>query len=614
LTDEERKKSIKMPPIVGDSRDLKSEIKELIDGNKIMIFSKTTCPYCTKVKELFKSLGLEVHALELDKIDNGADIQQTLAEMSGQKTVPSVYIGGQHIGGCDSTLKLHTENKLLPMIHGELYEPAYDYDLIVIGGGSGGLSAAKEAATLGMKVACLDFVKPSPQGTTWGLGGTCVNVGCIPKKLMHQAALIGHTLEDAKHYGWQIQDGVGHKWETMKDAIQEHIQSLNWGYKVQLRSKKVTYINAYAKFEDQHHISCTDAKGNEKKLSAKYFIVATGGRPKYPTDVEGCPQHVISSDDLFSLPRCPGKTLVIGASYVSLECAGFLQGIGLDVTIMVRSILLRGFDQQMAELVGAYMKNHGVKFIRPCIPTKIEKISEGGENELPVFRVTAVMQESKEEITGEYNCVLMAVGREPCTKDLALDKVGVKLTKAGKVLCEDDESTSCHNIFAVGDMVEGRPELTPVAVQSGRLLARRLFAGETLKTDYSNIPTTVFTPLEYGAVGLTEEQAIEKYGAEDLTVYHSNFTPLEWAVPHRESNACYAKLLCVRSLQERVVGLHVLGPNAGEVTQGWTLGIKLHATKSDFDNSIGIHPTCSEIFTTLAISKDSGAPVLATGC
>lgn len=599
-----------MPPI-GDTRDLKSLIKEYIDQNKVMIFSKTTCPYCQKVKQLFQSLDVPYKPLELDTIENGVEVQEALLEVYGQKTVPNVFIGGQHVGGCDSTLKLHAENRLLPMIRGELDEGRYEYDLIVIGGGSGGLAAAKEASALGVKVACLDFVKPSPQGTTWGLGGTCVNVGCIPKKLMHQAALLGHDLSDARKFGWEFENEVKHNWQTMTNAIQDHIASLNWGYKVQLRTAKVTYVNAFAEFAGPHKIKCTDAKGQAKEMTSKYFIIATGGRPKYP-GIPGIKEYCISSDDLFSLPYCPGKTLVIGASYVSLECAGFLKALGLDVTVMVRSILLRGFDQQMAELIGTYMQNEGIKFVRPCVPTKVEKIGDGTPG---LYRVTASMAEDGTEVVEEYNTVMMAVGRDPCTSELHLENVGVKVNpKSGYVICGDDESTTCPYVYAVGDVIDGKPELTPVAIQAGKLLAKRLFGGANLKCDYVNVPTTVFTPLEYGSVGLSEEDAIARYGPDDIQVYHSNFTPLEWTVPHREDNACYAKLICVTSQNEKVVGLHVLGPNAGEITQGWTIGIKLGATKADFDNAIGIHPTCAEVFTTLSVTKGSGENAVASGC
>jgi len=472
----------------------------------------------------------------------------------------------------------------------EVKEEEYEYDLIVIGGGSGGLAAAKEAAKFGKKVACLDFVKPSPQGTTWGLGGTCVNVGCIPKKLMHQAAILGHCIQDASKFGWKVEEKQEHDWTIMKNNIQDHIGSLNWNYRVQLRTEKVTYVNAYGEFIGPHKIKTTNKRGKVTEMTSRYFLLAMGGRPKYP-DVPGLKEYCISSDDLFSLGHCPGRTLVMGASYVSLECAGFLAALGLDVTVMVRSILLRGFDQQMAEIVGNYMSSHGIKFIRPAVPQKVEKLEDGSPGR---YQVTMKLADGSEQVE-EYNTVMVAVGRDPCTQGIGLDEVGVQLTKSGFVVHTDEEQTTCPYIYAVGDVLDGKPELTPTAIQAGRLLAKRLFGGGTLKMDYDNVPTTVFTPLEYGAIGLSEESAVEKYGENDIEVYHTNYQPLEWTVPHREENVCYAKLICVRSQNDRVVGFHVAGPNAGEITQGFTLGLKLGATKADFDNAVGIHPTCAEV-------------------
>jgi len=598
-----------MPP-VGANGDIKGLVDDYIKSNNVMMFSKSTCPFCAKIKGLFDELNIQYKAIELDKMDNGADIQNSLHESSGQRTVPNTFIRGTHLGGCDVTLKTHAEGRLLPLVNGE--EESYEYDLVVIGGGSGGLAAAKEAADLGKKVACLDFVKPSPQGSQWGLGGTCVNVGCIPKKLMHQAAILGHSLDDSRKFGWQVPADTKHNWETMRNGIQDHIGGLNWGYRVALRSKNVNYLNSYGEFIGPHKIKCTNKRGKVQELTSRYFLLAMGGRPKYP-DVEGCKEHAISSDDLFSLPYEPGKTLVIGASYVSLECAGFLAALGYDVTVMVRSILLRGFDQQMSEKIGDYMASHGIKFVRPCVPTKIEQLSAPADGKPGNHRVTGKRGDGS-EFVGEYNTVMMAVGRDPCTTGIGLDTVGVQMNKSGFVLADDCEKTSCDYVYAVGDILEGKPELTPVAIQAGRLLVRRLFNNATLKCDYVNVPTTVFTPLEYGAIGLAEEDAIAKYGENDIEVYHTNFFPLEWTVAKREDNVCYAKLICVKSQNEKIVGLHVCGPNAGEITQGFTVGIKLGATKADFDNSIGIHPTCAEIFTTLDVTKSSGADVEAAGC
>ncbi|XP_031574557.1 uncharacterized protein LOC116308308 isoform X1 [Actinia tenebrosa] len=221
----------------------------------------------------------------------------------------------------------------------------YDYDLVVIGGGSGGLACSKEAASFGKKVAVLDYVTPSPQGTTWGLGGTCVNVGCIPKKLMHHASLLREAIRDAKKYGWETPDNINFNWETLVTGVQNHVKSLNWGHRVKLNDKKIKYLPALGSLLDSHTIKAVSKSGKEEIVTAENIVIAVGGRPRFPSDVPGALEHFISSDDLFSLKKEPGKTLVIGASYVALECAGFLAGLGYDSSVMMRSIPLRGFDQ-----------------------------------------------------------------------------------------------------------------------------------------------------------------------------------------------------------------------------------------------------------------------------
>ncbi|ELR24105.1 thioredoxin reductase 1, cytoplasmic, putative [Acanthamoeba castellanii str. Neff] len=485
----------------------------------------------------------------------------------------------------------------------------YDYDLIVIGGGSGGLAAAKEAGRLGKKVALLDFVVPTPTGTTWGLGGTCVNVGCIPKKLMHQAALLGESLKDAQHYGWAVPDNVNHDWEKMVNAVQDHIGSLNWGYRVALREKNVNYLNAYGVFVDSHTLECTDRAKKVTRVTARRFLVATGGRPKYP-DIPGDREFGITSDDFFSLPTPPGKTLVVGASYVALECAGFVRGLGYDTTVMVRSILLRGFDQQLANMIGQYMECHGIKFVRSAVPTKVEKLESGK------LRVT--FQQDGVEGVEEYDTVMWAIGREAETKKIGLDKAGVQVDRIGKIHTVM-ERTNVPHIYAIGDIIVDEPsqrslELTPVAIKAGILLVRRLYAGSTQPMDYINVPTTVFTPIEYGAIGYSEEDAIAQFGEDNLEIYHSYFKPLEWTIAERDDNVCYAKLICDKRDSERVVGFHVLGPNAGEITQGFGTAMKAGATKSTFDATVGIHPTTAEEFTTLEVTKRSGVEAQKKGC
>ncbi|CAM5125885.1 unnamed protein product [Eretmochelys imbricata] len=591
---------------------LRLRVRTLISSHRVVVFSKSYCPYCIKVKELFHSMGVDFYALELDLTDDGPNIQQVLVEVTSQRAVPNVFVNGTHIGGYDKTFQASQSGSLQNVL-GNCIDDAevYDYDLVVVGGGSGGLACSKEAAALGKKVMVLDYVVPTPSGTSWGLGGTCVNVGCIPKKLMHQAALLGQALQDSRKFGWEYDEQVKHNWETMVEAIQNYIGSLNWGYRVSLREKTVTYVNAYAEFIEPHKIKATTRKGQETFHTAQTFVLATGERPRY-LGIPGDKEYCITSDDLFSLPYCPGKTLIVGASYVALECAGFLAGIGLDVTVMVRSILLRGFDQEMAERAGAYMETHGVKFIRKFVPTRIERLEEGMPRRL---KVVAQSTEGPDTVEGEYNTVLMAIGRDACTRNIGLDKIGVKINeKNGKIPVNDEEQTSVPHVYAIGDILDGKLELTPVAIQAGKLLARRLFGGSFIKCDYVNVPTTVFTPLEYGCCGLPEERAIEEYGKENVEVYHTLFWPLEWTVPSRDNNTCYAKIICNKHDNNRVIGFHVLGPNAGEITQGFGAAIKCGLTKELLDETIGIHPTCAEVFTTMEITKSSGKDVTQAGC
>ncbi|XP_073484965.1 thioredoxin reductase 2, mitochondrial [Aquarana catesbeiana] len=485
----------------------------------------------------------------------------------------------------------------------------YDYDLLVIGGGSGGLACAKEAAQHGGRVAVLDYVEPSPKGTKWGIGGTCVNVGCIPKKLMHQAALLGGALKDAPHYGWNVPSPIQHDWSKMAQAVQNYVKSLNWGHRVQLQDKKVKYFNLKASFIDEHAVCGVTSMGKETILTANNIVLATGGRPKYPTNVPGAVEHCITSDDLFWLKEPPGKTLVVGASYVSLECAGFLTGIGLDTTTMIRSIPLRGFDQQMAVLLTDYMESYGTKFLKKCIPSSVEKLESGK------LQVTWKNMDSAKEGKDTFDTVMLAVGRAPETKYLNLEKVGVNINPdTGKIIVDALEATSVPNIFAIGDISEGRPELTPTAIAAGKLLARRLFNNSTELMDYNSVPTTVFTPLEYGCVGLSEQEVLASYGEDAIEVFHAFYKPLEFTVPGRDASQCYIKMICLKGSTQRILGLHFAGPNAGEVIQGFALGIKCGATYHQLMSTVGIHPTSAEEVTKLHITKRSGLDPTVTGC
>lgn len=487
-------------------------------------------------------------------------------------------------------------------------QPPTAYDVVVIGGGSGGLAFAKEAAGLGKNVAVLDFVEPSARGSTWGLGGTCVNVGCIPKKLMHHAALLRFDFEDAPSYGWRLDPTkIEHEWTTLVKNVGDHIHSLNWNYKRELTSKKIAYLNAFGVFVDPHAIECTSATGAKQIVTGNEIVIACGGRPVYP-EIPGAREFGITSDDIFSLGHPPGKTLVVGASYVSLECAGFLTHLGFDTTVMVRSILLRGFDQEMANRIGDYMAAHGTKFIRETIPKAIVRLPEGR------LRVSWSSPDGA-EVSDLFDTVLFAIGRAPSTFKLHLERAGVVADpKTGKVLARN-EQTNIPHIFCIGDALQGAPELTPTAILAGQLLARRLYGGSSALMRYEHVPTAVFTPLEYGSIGLSEEHAIEVHGEANVEVWHSTFAPLEWSVvEHREPDVCYLKLISLKTEGGRVVGLHYLGPNAAEVTNGWAVSIRKGATKADFEEVVGIHPSCAENLNTVNVSKSSGASAKKGGC
>ena len=480
---------------------------------------------------------------------------------------------------------------------------AYEYDLVVIGGGSGGMATAKEAARLGARVACLDFVKPSPHGTTWGLGGTCVNVGCIPKKLMHTGALLQQSLQtDLEAFGIMTDgNAMVVKWETLRENVQNYIRGLNFKYRVAFREKEVTYLNKLGTFIDEHTIEVTDKKGRSSQITAARVLICTGGRPS-PLDCEGG-DLAISSDDIFALERNPGKTLCVGASYISLECAGFLAGFGNDVTVAVRSILLRGFDRECVDRIGAYMEDHGVKFKRQVVPTKLVKLGD---------KIQVTFSDGTSD---EYDTVLAAIGRLADTDKLGLERVGVKTNPKDRKIIATHEQSSTPNIYAVGDVMDGCPELTPVAIQAGQHLARRLFGDSKEPMDYVNICTTVFTPIEYSCVGLSEDDAIEKFGKDNIEVYIREFMPLEWSMSHhRSSHYAYTKVVVDKSPGENVLGIHYLGPNAGEVMQGYGSAMKQGLKFDTLKETVGIHPTSSEEIVTLSITKSSGEDAAAGGC
>lgn len=320
-----------------------------------------------------------------------------------------------------------------------------------------------------------------------------------------------------------------------------------------------------------------------------------GSRPSYHS-IPGAQDCCLTSDDIFSIRPLEGAILVIGGSYIALECAGFLHSIGKDVTLMNRSLFLRGFDREMAEVVVNYMERSGLKIIRAAQPVAFEKADSA---------VKVVFEQEGTTHISIYQHVLLAIGRHAVTSTLNLESVGVQMNPSnGKIRINAHNQTSVESIWAVGDASDNPWELTPVAIKAGIYLSQRLFAGKERTVDYGLVPTTVFTPLEYACVGLSEESAVSLYGFANIQVYISSFTPLEWTFSEkRRSQQAHVKLICLITQAERVIGVHYAGPNAGEVIQGYVVALSAGATKAIIDSTVGIHPTCAEELLFMQVTK-----------
>ena len=442
---------------------------------------------------------------------------------------------------------------------------------------------------------------------------------------------IFNCLQDSKAYGWELEKPEKINWTKLTESVQNHIKSVNWVTRVDLRDKKVEYINGLGYFKDNHNVHVVMKNKKERTLNAKYVVIACGGRPKYP-DIPGATEYGITSDDIFSLDREPGKTLVVGCGCkmifidifdyftiilkfnvifldIGLECAGFLKGLGYESTILVRSIVLRGFDRQMSDMIKLSMEEKGVEFKMGSKPRAVEKLEDGK------LLVKWAFNDKPEEIHEDtFDTVLFAIGRYALVDDMQLDRAGVNAIE-GKVDVDLNSKTNVDNIYAVGDVLYKKPELTPVAINAGRIIARHLFNNSDEVMDYDDVATTVFSPLEYGCVGLSEEKAIERYGADNIEVYHAYYKPTEFFVPQRSIRYCYLKAVAIKGGDEKIVGMHFLGPVAGEIIQGFAAALKSGITMKILKNTVGIHPTVAEEFTRLMITKSSGLdPTPATCC
>ena len=495
------------------------------------------------------------------------------------------------------------------------------FDLAVVGGGSGGLAAARRAAKLGARVVLFDYVSPSPHGSAWkGLGGTCNNVGCVPKYLFHQAAMMGSTMRDARAaFGWQLGGGDGggaaravpfpHSWPALTSTVNDYVRSSNFSYRAALRQEGVVYHNAKAALEDAN----TVVAGDGTRVSATHVLVAVGGRPAYPDSIVGAKDVAVSSDDVFTLREAPGKTLVVGGGYVALETAGFLTAFGYDTTVAVRSVPLRGFDRECAQLVVSHMEQEGTTFWHGAEPTAMHRTRSGA------VEVTMSHPQAG-TVVSEFDTVVLAVGRTPATAGLRLEEAGVRLAPDGKVLgCQPHgpqaEQSSVPSVWAVGDCLHGAPELAPVAIQAGTFLADRLFAGaDTTMPAPDTVPTAVFTPTEYACVGLSEEAALEQLGDDNVEVFHSRYDVLHHAAAHRTPAAGSFTKIVSRRADGRVLGLHIVGPNAGEVLQGFSIAFHMGLSMADLARSTALHPTHAEEVLMTKVTKRSGEDPVKTSC
>ncbi len=456
---------------------------------------------------------------------------------------------------------------------------AYDFDLFVIGGGSGGVRAARMAAQRGQRVALAEVL-----GTD-GLGGTCVNVGCIPKKLYSYAAHYSEAFEEAAGFGWRV--GEAHfDWATLKANRAREISRLNGIYAGLLKGPGVTQLDGFARFAGPNEIDFSPSdKGATQRFTAKHILIATGGTPSVP-DIEGR-EHVVVSDAMFDLETFPQRLVIVGGGYIASEFASIFNGLGAKVTQLYRGEqILRGFDDDIRHFAAAEIAKAGVDLRLNTDVQRVERTPQG----LRVHTTTGAVIEA--------DTVLYATGRVPLTRDLGAERAGVALGDKGEVRVDAHYRTNVPHILAVGD-VTSRVQLTPVALGEAMVVVDQLCGPAPGKAardmSYEFIPTAVFTHPSIGTVGLTEAQARERFG--DVTIFRSEFKALRHTLSGRSERTLMK--LVVDTKTDRVVGLHMVGAEAGEIVQGFAVALKAGATKAVFDSTIGIHPTAAEEFVTM---------------
>ncbi|MFM2303615.1 MAG: hypothetical protein RLZZ135_1025, partial [Cyanobacteriota bacterium] len=444
---------------------------------------------------------------------------------------------------------------------------SYDFDLFVIGAGSGGIATARRAAEYGAKVGVAEFDR---------LGGTCVNRGCIPKKLMVYASHFPELFTDAEGYGWSaVKSELD--WPKMITAVNGEVTRLNGIYQRMLDNSKVELLHGHGKFIDHHTIQV----GN-RTVTADKILIAVGGIPVRP-DIPGI-EHALISDDVFNLKEQPKRMVILGAGYIGCEFACIMNGLGTKVTQVIRpDLILRSFDNDLRSAVQDGMIHHGIEIINNTEDVSIAKTNTG-------VAVTVNSKDGKSVILADV-VSLAALGRKPNTANLGLENVDVK-THNGAILVNADSQTSVENIYSVGDCTDNI-QLTPVAINEGRAFADTMFGNKPRTMNYADIPTAIFTTPEAATVGLTEEEAREMHG-DAIKVYRSSFRPMYYVLPNKQEKTLMK--LVVDTTTDRVLGAHMVGEHAAEIIQGVAIAVKMGATKADFDATVGIHPSSAEEF------------------
>ncbi|WP_127346342.1 glutathione-disulfide reductase [Pseudidiomarina mangrovi] len=445
------------------------------------------------------------------------------------------------------------------------------FDYLAIGAGSGGIASANRAAQRGAKAAVIE---------AGAVGGTCVNVGCVPKKVMWYGAHIAEALKYGPAYGFDISQN-GFDWATLVCNREAYIERIHGGYQRGFANNGVTYIEGFARFVDAHTVEV-----NGERISADHITIATGAKSRWP-ELPGA-EYGIDSDGFFALTEQPRKAAVVGAGYIAVEIAGVLHALGTDTHLLVRGDRpLRGFDHDMTDMLLQRMEHDQLPLHRHFVPTAVTKQPNG---------LLTISAADGQQLT-DIDCLIWAIGRDPNSADLNLAAAGIATDDGGHICVDAWQQTNVAGIYAVGD-VTGAAQLTPVAIKAGRLLAERLFnpAMANAKMDFSQIPTIVFSHPPIATIGLTEAEAREQHG-DAVRVYKSQFAAMYNAItPHRALTT--VKLVCLGD-DERIIGLHGIGEGMDEILQGFAVAIRMGASKADFDATIALHPTSAEEFVTL---------------